>query len=255
MVGRELTEQYPKEKVEIGKTLFRVENISIGDILHNVSFELKSGEILGLFGLLGSGREELIRAVFGLEKFESGRIRLNGSEVNIDQPSDAIKHGIGLLTRDRREGLVPMLSIPPNITLANICKVPMYRRLKLRDETKIASRYVNELRIQTPSIDRAVRYLSGGNQQKVVLARWLFSEANILIFDEPTRGIDVGSKSEVFALINNLVRRGVGILMISSEMPEILAIADRILVLKSGRITAEYKTGEVTQEQLLRSAS
>jgi ribose transport system ATP-binding protein len=148
-----------------------------------------------------------------------------------------------------------MLPIPPNITLANLSQFPILRLLNLRSEFETAAAYRRDLRIQTPSLDRAVLYLSGGNQQKVVLARWLCSESKILIFDEPTRGIDVGAKAEVFALMNRLTGRGVGIIMISSEMPEILAMADRILVMKDGQFTAEYKVGEATQEQLLLNAS
>ena len=255
MVGRELTKQYPKVQVEIGNIAMRVENLSIEGILHDISFELKHGEILGLFGLMGSGREELASALFGLERISSGVIQLNGDEVRIERPSDAIKHGLGLLTRDRREGLVPLLSIPPNITLADLSQVPIYRKLSLRAESKSAERFVKDLRIQTPSLDRAVMYLSGGNQQKVILARWLFSQAKILIVNEPTRGIDIGSKTEVFTLMNKLTERGVSILMISSEMPEILAMADRIIVMRDGRFTAEFKSNEATQEKLLRSAS
>jgi ribose transport system ATP-binding protein len=204
---------------------------------------------------MGAGRGELAEAIFGLRPITSGQIFMNGQEVKIKRPSDAIRYGLGLLSRDRREGLVPLLPIPPNITLANLSQVPLYNRLKLKSESEAARNYIEELRIQPPSLDRAVMYLSGGNQQKVVLARWLFSEARVLLFNEPTRGIDVGAKSEVFSLINELTKRGVGILMISSEMPEILAMADRILVMKDGRFTAEYQAREATQEQLMRSAS
>jgi ribose transport system ATP-binding protein len=255
MVGRQLTEQYPKEVVEIGETALRVEGLIVEGILNDLSFEIRKGEILGIFGLMGAGRGELAEAIFGLRPITSGQIFMNGQEVKIKRPSDAIRYGLGLLSRDRREGLVPLLPIPPNITLANLSQVPLYNRLKLKSESEAARNYIEELRIQPPSLDRAVMYLSGGNQQKVVLARWLFSEARVLLFNEPTRGIDVGAKSEVFSLINELTKRGVGILMISSEMPEILAMADRILVMKDGRFTAEYQAREATQEQLMRSAS
>lgn len=255
MVGRQLAEQFPKATIQLGELALRVENFSVDGIIHNLSFELRRGEILGIFGLMGAGQIELARGLFGLLPHSSGHIYVNGQEVHIRHPSDAIKNGLGLLTRDRREGLVPMLSIPPNITLANLCQFPVFRLLNLRSETETAAKYRRDLRIQTPSLDRAVLYLSGGNQQKVVLARWLCSASKILIFDEPTRGIDVGAKAEVFALMNRLTERGVGIIMISSEMLEILAMADRILVLKGGQFTAEYKANEATQEQLLLSAS
>jgi ABC-type sugar transport system ATPase subunit len=255
MVGRQLAEQFPKQSVPVGEPALRVADFSVQGILHHLSFELRRGEILGVFGLMGAGQAELARALFGLTPHTSGQIYVNGQEVDIRYPAHAIKHGLGLLTRDRREGLVPMLSIPPNITLANLGQVPMFRLLNLKLERETAAKYRRDLRIQTPSLNRSVLYLSGGNQQKVALARWLCSESKILIFDEPTRGIDVGAKAEVFALMNRLTQRGVGIIMISSEMPEILAMADRILVMKGGQFSAEYKGGEASQEQLLLAAS
>jgi ribose transport system ATP-binding protein len=232
-----------------------VENLSVSGVLDDVSCEVRKGEILGIFGLMGAGQEEFARAVFGLIPITSGRVVMNGREISIRQPSDAILHGLGLLTRDRREGLVPVQPIPPNITLASVSQMSFFSWLRLGSERETASNYTRELRINPPILDRPVMYLSGGNQQKVVLARWLFSQAKILLFDEPTRGIDVGAKAEVFSLMNQLTGRGVGVIMISSEMPEILAMADRILVMKGGRTTAEYQAGEVTQEQLLSSAS
>jgi len=255
MVGRQLTEQYPKETFEIDETALRVEGLVVEGVLNNLSFEIGKGEILGIFGLMGAGRGELAEAIFGLMPLTSGHIFMNGQEVKIKRPSDAIRNGLGLLTRDRREGLVPLLPIPSNITLANLSQLPLHNGLKLKSESEAAKNYIDELRIQPPSLDRAVMYLSGGNQQKVVLARWLFSEARVLLFNEPTRGIDVGAKSEVFSLMNKLTKRGVGILMISSELPEILAMADRILVMKDGEFTAEYRAGEANQEQLMRNAS
>lgn len=255
MVGRKLTEQYPKKKVDLGKVGFQVENLSVAGKLDSISLELHEGEILGIFGLMGAGQVALTRAIFGLERLTHGRFYLHGKETIFKSPSDAIRHGMGLLTRDRRESLVPMLPIPPNITLASLSQYLPHQLLSLNTETKTASTYVKDLRIQPPNLNRAVFYLSGGNQQKVVLARWLFSEARFIIFDEPTRGIDVGAKAEVFSLMEELTQKGVGIIMVSSEMPEILAMADRILVMRAGRIAAEYRAGEVTQEMLLQSAS
>jgi len=255
MVGRQLNEQYPKLSVPIGETALRVENLSAGDILHDLSCEVHQGEILGIFGLMGAGQPEFARTLFGLLPKTTGHIYINGTEVYIRQPTDAIRHGLGLLTRDRREGLVPLLPIPPNITLADLSQTPFYRRLNLRSEVKESSVYLDDLHIVPPDLERPVMFLSGGNQQKVVLARWLFSQARILIFDEPTRGIDVGAKAEVFSLMNRLTERGVAIIMISSEMLEILAMADRILVMRSGQFSAEYRSGEATQAKLLHSAS
>jgi len=255
MVGRRLTEQFPKETREPGRRVFRVENVSMKGSLHDISLEIREGEILGIFGLMGAGQPELTRAIFGLDKRSAGRIWVDDNEVHIHGPADAIRHGIGLLTRDRRMSLVPALSIPPNVTLANVSQLAMHRRVKLRSESRTASEYTKSLNIHPASLNRAVMFLSGGNQQKVVLARWLCSGAKILIFDEPTRGIDVGAKAEVFALMNQLTSNKAAIVMISSEMPEILAMADRILVMRGGRVTAEFTAGEATQEKLLRAAS
>lgn len=255
MVGRKLAEQYPKKKITLGEVGLRIDKLSVKGKLESISFEVREGEILGIFGLMGAGQATLGRAMFGLEPLSGGCVYLRGKEITVKSPSDAIRHGLGLLTRDRRASLVPMLPIPPNITLATVSQYPLRQLLKLKTETRTASTYVRDLRIQPPALDRPVVYLSGGNQQKVVLARWLFSEARFMIFDEPTRGIDVGAKAEVFSLMEDLTRKGVGIIMISSEMPEILAMADRILVMRSGRIAAEYRGGEATQEMLLQSAS
>lgn len=255
MVGRTLADQFPKHVVEQGEPILSVQDLSLDGSLHNISFELHEGEILGIFGLMGAGQTQLARAVFGLETLSSGRIYIDGDEVQISSPADAIKHGMGYLTRDRREGLVPMLPIPPNVTLAGVSQTPLFGLLRLQRDAETAARFVRDLRIQPPSLDRLVIYLSGGNQQKVVLARWLASDSQILILDEPTRGIDVGAKAEVFSLMDQLTQRGVGLIMISSEMPEILAMADRILVMRAGRFTAEFARGKVTQEDLLRNAS
>lgn len=255
MVGRKLAEQYPKKKITFGEAGLRIDNFSVQGKFESISFEVREGEILGIFGLMGAGQATLARAVFGLELLSTGGIYLRGQAITVKSPADAIHHGLGLLTRDRRASLVPMLPIPQNITLATLSQYPLRHILKLKREVRTARTYVRDLHIHPPALDRPVVYLSGGNQQKVVLARWLFSAAQFMIFDEPTRGIDVGAKAEVFSLMEDLARRGVGIIMISSEMPEILAMADRILVMRAGRFVAEYGGGEATQEMLLQSAS
>jgi ribose transport system ATP-binding protein len=255
MVGRQLAEQLSKQTAKINKPVLSVKNLTLEGMLHDLSFELYHGEILGIFGLMGAGQPELARSLFGLESRAKGQLQINGSEVKIRDSADAIKCGMGFLTRDRRQGLVPMQPIAPNTTLAWLAQIPLLGLLNLQKEEAVAAKYVRELRIQPPSLRRLVIYLSGGNQQKVILSRWLSSNSKILIFDEPTRGIDVGAKAEVFALMNRLAEQGVGIIMISSEMPELLAMADRILVMRSGRFTAEYEHGAATQEKLLRSAS
>ena len=255
MVGRRLAEQVHRERKVPGRRVMRVEGLAVEGRLRELTFDVHEGEILGIFGLMGAGQAELARTVFGLERKDAGRILIDEEEIHLRGPNDAIRHGIGLLTRDRREGLVPALPIGPNITLAEVSQRRFHQLIGLKEESKTASHYVDSLRIQTTRLDHAVMFLSGGNQQKVALARWLFTKARILIFDEPTRGIDVGAKAEVFGLMNRLTKGGAAIVMISSEMPEILAMADRILVMRGGVFSAELAAADATQEQLLRLAS
>lgn len=255
MVGRRLTEQFPKTSTPTADTVLQVERLSAPGVLHDLSFDLRRGEILGIFGLMGAGQTELAEALFGLRPYASGRVAIGGREVHIRRPAQAIAHGLGFVVRDRRSSLIPVQPIPPNITLADISQVSGWHPLNLRQEAGTAANYVRELSIRPAILNRPVMYLSGGNQQKVCLARWLFSKARILIVDELARGIDVGAKAEVFALINQLAERGVAIIMISSEMLELLAMADRTLVMRAGRFAAEYARGEATQELLLKSAS
>ena len=255
MVGRELTEQYPRRGRPQARQILELRKLSVPGALRQASFELHAGEVLGIFGLMGAGQTELARALFGLEAKTTGEIFIDGQRVRLERPSDSIRHGMGFLPRERREGIVPMLPIPPNITLGRLSQASPARWLNLRSERQVASGYVQDLRIQPPSLDRPVIYLSGGNQQKVVLSRWLCSGARVLVLDDPTRGVDVGAKAEVFSLIDHLTQQGVGVILISSEMAELLAMADRILVLRGGRVTAEYPRGAATQEDLLRDAS
>ncbi|MBL8152917.1 MAG: sugar ABC transporter ATP-binding protein [Anaerolineae bacterium] len=255
MIGRHLTEQYPKSKTPIGKTLLRVKHLSVPGVLHDLEFEVKRSEIVGIFGLMGAGQAELARALFGLMPKMQGEIEIDGKPVSIRRPADAIMHRFGFLSRDRRQSLVPVQPIPPNVTLANVGRMFPLRLLNLSREKSLSSEFVRELQIRPPLLDRNVMYLSGGNQQKVVLARSMCSEAELLIFDEPTRGIDVGAKAEVFALMNRMADEGAGVIMISSEIPEILAMADRILVMRGGRFVAHFAHGEANQEALLHHAS
>lgn len=254
MVGRDIRERFPKAPVSLGAPVLTVRNLHADGLLRGISFTLRAGEILGVFGLRGAGRTTLARSLFGLARSAQGEILVNGERIEVASPEDAIRHGIGYSTEDRREGLVPMLGLPPNITLASLDGVTRAGIIDHREEQRIGARLVGELRIQPPTLSRPVRYLSGGNQQKVVLAKWMASKSRVLIFDEPTRGIDVGAKTEVFHLMGRLCALGVGLLMLSSEIPEVLAMADRILVMHRGRVAAEYGRGEATQEDLLRSA-
>jgi len=256
MVGRRLAEQYPKTVSQPGPPILRVENLTAEPVLHDLSFEVRAGEILGIFGLMGAGQTHLAHVLFGLEPMTSGQVYIDDEPVTIRHPTGAIRRRMGLLLRDRQASLVPVQGLGPNITLPKVSQRALLGLLNLRSETQIASQYIADLSIRPPQVRRPVKFLSGGNQQKVCLARWLATGARILIVDEPTRGIDVGAKAEVFGLLDRLASsQNVGIILISSEMPEILAMADRILVMRQGRFTAEYAYGEATQELLLKSAS
>jgi ribose transport system ATP-binding protein len=254
MVGRELKEHFPKEEVELGQEILRVQELSVTNKLKNITLSLHKGEILGIAGLMGAGRTEFARALFGIDKIDGGKVFIEGKEVIISSPWDAIGFGLGYLTENRRDGLISRLSVAANVTLASLGQLHKFGFLRRRDEESLAEKYVKDLSIHTSGLHQKVEFLSGGNQQKVVLAKWMCSRSKIMIFDEPTRGIDVGSKIEVFRLMNQLVKRGVGIVMISSELPEVLAMADRILVMCRGSITAEFKRGTATQEDILRYA-
>ncbi len=255
MVARELTEQYPKQVAQIGEEVLRVEDLNVNGTLKNINFTLKKGEILGIAGLLGSGRTELARAIFGVDRIQSGRIHVRGRLQSIRSPRAAINLGFGYLTEDRKsQGLILILSVKENIVLPSIEKLARFGVVKAMDEINAANTFIKELRIKTPGVNQKVMFLSGGNQQKVVLSKWLCSQADIFIFDEPTRGIDVGSKVEIYQLMNALTARGVAIIMISSELPEILGMSDRMLVMHQGAIAGELAADEANQENLLKYA-
>jgi ribose transport system ATP-binding protein len=256
MIGRTLKDKFPKQEVERGPELLRVENLGRHGAVHDVSFTLHRGEILGISGLVGSGRTEMARLLFGADEHDTGEIYVEGKRVSITSPSDAIEHGIGFLTEDRKaQGLVLKMTVHHNITLAAMDALfPNSRLLNLAVERQEAERYVREMRVRTPSLEQKVQFLSGGNQQKTVIAKWLCSRSRILIFDEPTRGIDVGAKVEVYQLMTELIKQGAGVIMISSEMPEILGMSDRILVMHDGTISGELLRTEATEERILRYA-
>lgn len=254
MVGRELKEHFPKKKVKIGKEILRIEDLSVKGELENINLSLHEGEIIGISGLMGAGRTEFARALFGIDRIDGGQIFIDGKKVTISSPWDAIELGLGFLTENRRDGLVPRLSVAANITLASLGQLHRVGFLRRRNEKTLAERYIKELSIHTSGLHQKVEFLSGGNQQKVAFAKWICSRSRIMIFDEPTRGIDVGSKTEVFKLMSELVRRGVAIIMITSELPEVMAIADRIIVMCRGTITAVLDRGMASQEDILRHA-
>jgi ribose transport system ATP-binding protein len=255
MADRELTEHFPRESVEPGPPLLEVRNLTTRTKLRGVSFQLRRGEILGLAGLLGSGRTELARAIFAADAIQSGEVRVHGRPCRFRSPRQAIQAGIALLPEDRRQlGLVLPLSIKRNVSLPNTHRVYPNGLLRPDEERRLAEECVTGLRVKTPHINQPTANLSGGNQQKVVLGKWLARQSDIFIFDEPTRGIDIGAKVEIYRLMNRLTREGAGILMISSEMPEVLGMSDRILVMREGRLAGEFNRAEATQEAVLGAA-
>ncbi|MCL5070158.1 MAG: ATP-binding cassette domain-containing protein, partial [Actinobacteria bacterium] len=254
MVGRDIKEMYPKREVPIGEVVMEVKNLT-AEGFSGISFNLRKGEILGIFGLLGSGRTSLVKALFGANKIKSGEILINAKKVDIKSPRMARDQKIGLVPLDRKaEGLALALGVKENITLANIEDLGRGLLINRALESKKAKMWVNEMGIKTPNLDQQVNSLSGGNQQKVVLAKWLESGSKIIILNEPTRGIDVGAKIEIYKLMQDLCEKGAAVIMISSELPEILSIADRILVMSKGRFSAQYLKKEATEEKLLQSA-
>ena len=256
MVGRDIGKKYPKVKTRKGKELLRVEKLTGKGGFENISFAVHSGEVLGFSGLVGAGRTETMRAVTGADPYDSGRIFVDGKEINIKTPRDSIDAGIAFLTEDRKgQGLILVQDIEFNSTLVNLKDYVSCFFLRLKKCRNDAQTMVQELRTKTPSIMQLAGNLSGGNQQKVVIAKWLLSKSKIFIIDEPTRGIDVGAKVEVYNLINKLTDGGGAVIMVSSEMDECIGMSDRILVMYEGKITAELSGGDITQENIMYAAS
>lgn len=257
MVGREIKEKFPRVSCEKGKKIFEVKNLNAGRMVRDVSFSVYEGEIVGFAGLMGAGRTETTRAIFGVDKKDSGEIILDGKEVKIQCPKDAIRAGIVLAPEDRKkDGLCTKLSIRHNIALPNLdllCnKLGVINRNK---ETEMCNKAVKDLKIKTPRIDIDAKNLSGGNQQKVVVGKWLARNSRVVIFDEPTRGIDVAAKVEIYNLMNELKKQGIAVVFVSSEMPEVMGIADRIIVMCDGRITGELMSENATQNEILTLAT
>lgn len=255
MVGRELTETYPERHPKLGKTLLEVKNLC-GPSNEETSFSVREGEIVGLAGLVGAGRTEIARLIIGVDKKYSGTVCVDGKEVAIHSPKDAIQHGIAYVSEDRKnQGVLLKMSIRWNITLPILRELSKMTFINFKEENTCVDKYKDALRIKTPSINQLVGNLSGGNQQKVAVAKWLASESKILILDEPTRGIDVGAKQEIYELINRLTDEGLAIIMISSEMEEIMGMSDRMLVMAEGRIVGELDREEFSQNQIMKYAS
>lgn len=256
MVGRTLSEQFPKEDFHKGEEVLRVEGLSQGTRLKDIKFSLHAGEILGVAGLMGAGRTELLRAVFGADPTDGGAIYVRGKKVTIRNPRDAVRHGIALLTEDRkRQGLMLGRPTRENITLSvlkTLTRGPLIQRAR---ERQLAHKYIKSMAIKVSDLEQDANNLSGGNQQKVVLSKWMATQPRILMFDEPTRGIDVGAKVEIYRLMNEFVKQGGAVIMVSSEMPEVIGMSDRIMVIHEGRVSGFLNRAEATQEKILEYAT
>ena len=257
MVGRPVDTMFPKIPCPIGDEILSVEGLSDGRHFTDVSFSLRKGEILGLAGLVGAGRTEIIETIFGIRRAVAGTVKINGKPVQIKNPRDAIKHKIALLTEDRRlSGIFPVLPVSDNIVISNINHyINRFGLLNKKNILKDCSEYVRSIEIKTPGVGQQIQFLSGGNQQKVLIARWLLTEPDILFLDEPTRGIDVGAKAEIHRFISMLAGQGKAIIMVSSEMPEILGMSDRIVVVAEGHVTGILENKNLTQDTIMAYAS
>lgn len=256
MVGRTLNQQFHKTHHSFGDVLLKVEGMSRSGKFSSVSFEVRAGEVLGISGLIGAGRTEVVETVFGLDRADSGDVYIAGEKVNIRSPRDAISHGLALVSEDRKNvGLNLVGSVKENITMANLEKYCRFGVIKFREEKKAGDGLMDMLSVKAHSRDTLVSALSGGNQQKVILARWMSTNPKVLILDEPTKGIDVGAKAEIYKLIDEFTAQGGCVIMVSSEMPEILGMSDRIAVMHEGELVAVFDRDEATQEKLLSAAA
>lgn len=257
MVGREIKEQFPRVECKKGKKIFEVKNLNAGKMVRNINFSAYEGEIVGFAGLMGAGRTETTRAIFGVDEKESGEIYVDGKAVVIKGPMDAIKHGVVLAPEDRKkDGLCTKLSIRQNLALPNLDLIcSRFGVINSHKEDALCKKAVSDLMIKTPNVEIDSGNLSGGNQQKVVVGKWLARDSRVVIFDEPTRGIDVGAKVEIYHLMNELKKQGIAVIFVSSEMPEVMGIADRIIVMCDGRITGEVMARETTQNEILKLAT
>lgn len=252
MVGREIKDVYPKREVPIGEIVLEVKNLSQGDVVKDISFQLHAGEILGISGLIGAGRSELVETIFGLRKMSSGEIYLKGQKVDLKSPAVSIKNKIAFVSEDRKvTGLNLISSVRDNICTVSLKQLLEHGMTNKKNENDAADKYIDMLKIKTDSREKTVGDLSGGNQQKVAIAKWLLGDPDIIILDEPTRGIDVGAKRDIYLLMEDLVAAGKAIIMISSEMPEVMGMSDRILVLSEGVLTGEVPRAEFNQEQIM----
>jgi len=255
MVGRELTDFFPKHEAEIGETILEVEGLS-GERFSDVSFSLRGGEVLGLSGLVGAGRTETARALLGIDRASDGRVHFFGEELKLGSVRDMMRRGFAYVPEDRKEqGLFLRMAVRDNLTISVMERLFTGGLVRMQRLVEVARRYVDRLRIQTPTLQQLIRNLSGGNQQKTIIARCLALDPKVLVLDEPTRGIDVGAKAEIHHIIGELAERGVGIIIISSELPEIVGVSDRVLVMRKGEIAGEFAGGEITQDAIMQKAA
>ncbi len=255
MVGRRLESNFPKQNVELGEKVLEVKQLS-GEAFRDVSFNLRQGEIIGFSGLMGAGRTEIMRALFGLDQYHSGVIYINGEKTDIKNVKQSIDKKMVMLSEDRRRfGIIPVRSVRENVSLTSLKRFIKGGRLHAKKEIETVDEYCKKMNVKTPSIETSIEALSGGNQQKVILAKWMVTDPDILILDEPTRGIDVGAKYEIYKLVTELASQKKGIIMVSSELPELIGMCDRIYVVAKGRIVGELNRNEFTQENIMRYAT
>lgn len=256
MVGRELSNIFDREKADVGETVLEVKNLCRSGVFQDISFSVKAGEVVGFNGLMGAGRTEIAKSIFGIDSYSSGEILVDGKPVSIKNPGDAIKNGIVYVPEDRRlEGFIPAMSIKNNLCIPSYPRIQKLGIISKSSEEEIADCYINELKIKTTNADKNVMELSGGNQQKVSLGKWLALNPKVLILDEPTRGIDIGAKAEIHKIIEAAAKQGMAIILISSELPEIIGCVDRVMVLRGGLITGEFKSGELDQDAIMEKAA
>jgi inositol transport system ATP-binding protein len=256
MVGRKMENVYPKESVTIGDKLLEVSDLYSEGIFKNINFNVRKGEIVGFAGLVGAGRTEVMRTLFGLDPYTSGEVKINNQKVNIKNVSDSIRHKMVMLSEDRRRyGIIPIRSVMENASISSLEKIIYKGYAHEKEERKIVGEYFKKMNVKTPTLDTPIQALSGGNQQKVLFAKWLLREPEILILDEPTRGIDVGAKFEIYKLTVEMAKQGRAVIMVSSELPELIGMCDRIYIMNQGKITGELKRDEFSQEAIMKYAT
>lgn len=255
MVGRKMDNVYPKEEVEIGEPILEIEGLGSKGVFKDINFKANKGEIVGFAGLMGAGRTETMRAIFGLDPYDEGKIKVHGKEVTIKKVSDSIAQKVVMLSEDRRRyGIIPIRSVMENASISSLDKIIYGGRWHPKVEKELVSKYFEKMHVKTPSLETAIQGLSGGNQQKVLLAKWMLRDPDVLILDEPTRGIDIGAKFEIYRLMTDLVKEGKTVIMVSSELPELIGMCDRIYIMNKGRITGCLSKDEFSQETIMRYA-